>query len=79
MELKLVLKLISDLFIFIQISDTLTAFIGGTSDPNGIVTFDWTTLTQRKIPAKFREARLEAGCARIRSSSGENLVAVVGG
>ena len=36
-------------------------------------------MTQQKISSKLREARLEAGCAVIRTASGETLVAVVGG
>ncbi len=36
-------------------SDTLTAFIGGTNDPQGIVTLDWTTMQYRCVgqPKRF--------------------------
>ena len=64
---------------FSQINDAITAFIGGTSNPKGITTFDWSTMTHQKISANFIENRTESGCALITTSTGEKLVAVVGG
>ena len=64
--------------LFFQLNDTVTAFIGGTLDRKGIVTYNWNTLTYQKIPVQLKEDRLEAGCALITNKAGETLVAVVG-
>lgn len=66
---------------FFQLSDTLTAILGGNTDKQGILTLDWTTQTYTKRKEQFNGKRWKSACAVARSSDNrdELLVFIAGG
>ena len=70
-----------NLFKYFQLSDTLTAILGGNTDKHGIVTLDWTTTRYSKRKERFNGKRWKSACAVGRSGTNrdELLVFIAGG
>jgi hypothetical protein len=62
-----------------QINDSTTAFLSGSNDPRGILTFDWTTMEYTKHSSQLSGDRQYSACALLKGENGENLVAVASG
>jgi hypothetical protein len=60
--------------IYFQISKTVTAFLGGSFDPNAIVTYNWTTSTYTKHEARLNGTRVNHACAVMKDENGEIVV-----
>ncbi len=57
-----------------QISKTVTAFLGGSNDPNAIVTYNWTTSNYTKHAARLNGARVNHACAAMKDELGQVVV-----
>ena len=65
--------------LFIQINDSTTAFLSGSNDHQGILTFDWTTMEYTKHSSQLSGDRRYSACALLKGENGESLVAVASG
>lgn len=63
----------------VQLNATHTAFLGGSNNNFGIVTFDWNSLTYTRQSEKLIGRRWKSSCAAIKNSDGDTLVAIAGG
>ena len=62
-----------------QISDTVTAFLGGNNHYRGIITFDWAKMEYTTQDSELSTFRIWSACASIKGVNGQPLVAVAGG
>ncbi len=66
-------------FPFLQLNKTHTAFLGGSNDNYGIVTFNWNTQRYIRHTEKLIRRRWRSACSLMKNSNGDTLVAVAGG
>jgi hypothetical protein len=59
---------------YFQISNTVTAFLGGFNDPHAIVTFDWTTYAYTIHVARLNGTRANHACAAMKDELGQVVV-----
>jgi hypothetical protein len=64
--------------IYFQISKTVTAFLGGSNDPNAIVTYNWTMSTYTKHKARLNGTRVNHACAVMKDEYGQAVVITTG-
>jgi hypothetical protein len=53
--------------------------IGGTKYPQGIITFDWTTMSYTKQPTELVRSRTWTWCAILENENSEKVVVIAGG
>ena len=64
---------------YFQISDNVTAILGGSKSPFIINVFDWATNIYTTNPFLLLRSRIGSACAVIKGTDGFSRVAVIGG
>ena len=62
-----------------QINKTTTGFFAGLNQPNGITTFDWTTMNYTRHNISLQNDRSFSACALLKGVDGKNVVAIASG
>ena len=62
----------------LQINKTTTGFFGGTIQPDGVTTFDWTTKNYTKH-TPLPSSRRFSSCALLKQKKGKKVVAIASG